>query len=593
MVVLVCLNLPLFAQNEKQIFLNGKQSLEEGRYNFAMESFKNLTSPDSKHGYKEYASFYYGLAAYKSGNLGLARSMWLQIESKYPKWKNMPEAYYWLAEVYFQEGEPALATDYAIKSKSKNTDGLISNYLSKVDDVAVLKRIQKKHSKNKAIANMVVQAIMKQPMAERDFGLVRKLSEQFEFQMASFGLPDIDRSEKKKAYSVAVMLPFMFETLDNTSRVEKNKFVLDIYNGIVQAANELNGDEQKIRVFPYDTKKSRKETAKILDKPEMKEMDLIIGPLYPDPSKLTSDFCFANKINMINPVSSTSAIINNNPYSFLLKPTDEVQAVKAAEYALDSFQVNKNVYIFFDTKKDSVMADVYAQRLKKEGYEVLLKAHVDEEKITKVYEKLTETYEAVLTEEEADSIRKIPGRIVKESKPRSNEEMYLYEERYMVEWDSIGHVYMASSDPLHASMLISATEIRGDQIPIIGRGNWLKGDMVTIEQVERLGVSFVSADYVDPKKGSFEAFRDNYHKQYKTTPSLNSMLGYELMMYTGEMMLQYGNHFQVGTLERGRIPGRLFVGLDYGLSNCNTVVPITRFINSELQIVNNTDDAKN
>ncbi|MEQ9287586.1 MAG: hypothetical protein RIG77_11785 [Cyclobacteriaceae bacterium] len=585
--------IPVQAQNAQQDFLNGKQFLNEGKYNLAMESFQKLTSPESEHSFKEYASFYYALAAYKNGDLGLARSMWLQVESRYPKWNKINEVYGWLAETYYREGNPKKGTHYAKKSALPEESGLISNYLSQLDDLEVLQQIYQEYPEDRVVATALAEAILQQPLSDRDFQLIRELIDKFNFDNSYFGLADIGKSTQKKTYRVAVLLPFMYENLDDTRRVERNKFVLDIYRGILQAADDLNAEGELIKIYPYDTKRDKDVTAGILATSELKGMDLIIGPLYPEPSKLTSDFCFANKINMINPVSSNSVIINNNPFSFLFEPTHETQALRAADFVIDSFQHKKeNAFIFFnDNEKDSLMAKLYSEKIAEDGFEVVHNIKIDEEKIKTAYELLTETYEFKLTREEADSIRKIKGRIVKENKPKSDKDsLYLYEERFTIERDSIGHIYLASSESLHASMFISAVEIRGDNIPIIGRHDWLNYDMLTIDQMERLGVYFIHPDLLRQGNPEFIGFRNKYQKKYKETPTMSSMLAYELMMYTGEMMEKYGNYFQNGTLQEGFTPGRLFYGIEYNLSNSNQVVPITKFKDSELQLVNIKDD---
>lgn len=589
-------------QSDQQIFLNGKQLLNEGKFNFAMQIFKGLANPNATHSFKEYSSFYYALAAYKNGELALARSMWLQMESKYPKWKQMPEVYNWLSELYYTENDPIKGTYYAKKASLKKDSGLVHKHLSELEGFTILKEIYEQYPEDKGIASILAKVIVDQPLADKDFKLIKTLSENFDFGNAYFGLPDIGKSTKKEVYHVAVLLPFMFEGLDNTSRVERNRVIMDLYKGILQAAKDLNATKEFIKVYPYDTKRNGITTRAILNKTEMKEMDLIIGPLYPEPSNLTSQFCFKNKINMINPVSSNSAVINNNPYSFLFKPTYELQALKAAEFAVDSFQTKKkNAYVFFDNNdKDSLMAQLYSARVADSDFDVIHKLKIDDEKVQNAYQLLTETYESMHTQEEADSIAEIPGRLIKESKIKVKVEnskeledsLYLYEERFIIEWDSIGHIYLASSNALHASLFISAIEIRGDGIPLIGRSDWLSYDMLTIDQMERLGVYFVNSDYIVKTSESFEKFRSNYQRNYKEDPNMNNMIGYELLTYTGHMMKKYGNFFQNGSLHEGFVEGKIFYGIDYKISNSNQVVPITQLIDSELKIVHIDDDPK-
>ncbi|MFY0652712.1 MAG: hypothetical protein JXQ96_11790 [Cyclobacteriaceae bacterium] len=589
----------VLAQQEQQVFLNGKQSYNEGKYSFAMESFKQLADPNATHAFKEYASFYFALSAYKNGDIGLARSMWLQIESKYPRWNQMDEVYHWLAEAYSVEGDLKKSIAYGRKIKGKTSDGVVNHHLASSSDYELLRSIYEDYPEDKVVASALAGLISRQTMSNRDFKLIQKLIQDFGFSRESFGLPNVGKSILKETYNVAVLLPFMFDGLENTSKVERNNFVMDIYRGILQAALELNSKKKVIEIFPYDTRRSKAATKELLLKEEMKDMDLVIGPLYPDPSRLTSEFCFKNKINMINPVSSNSAVIDNNPFSFLIKPTHELQSLKAAELAVDSLSVRtKNAYVFYNSnEKDSIMARLYTDKIAKDTFDIAYNVKIDDEKLQKAYQVLTETYEWMLTEEEADSIGNIPGRIIKEGKLKMEEEdeedsVYLYEERFVIEWDSIGHIYLASSEPLHASMFISAVETRGDKIPIIGRYDWLNYDMLNVDQLERIGVYFISPDYVDRTSDTFRFFRSNYHKAHKKEPSLNAMLGYELMMYTGSMMKEYGHYFQNGSIQEGFSKGKVFHGFNYNFSNSNQVVPIIRFKDSGFELVNYQYDSK-
>ena len=92
--------------------------------------------------------------------------------------------------------------------------------------------------------------------------------------------------------------------------------------------------------------------------------------------------------------------------------------MKAAKFALDSLQTKKKTaYVFFDSnEKDSLMAQLYADKISSDGFEVIHKLRIDDEKIQNAYQLLTETYESMHTRKEADSIAKIPGRLIKEER---------------------------------------------------------------------------------------------------------------------------------------------------------------------------------
>ncbi len=586
LLLILCFVRLSYGQDEQATYLSAKQHLKVGSYNLAMQSFKQLSNPNAKHDFVEYASFYYGLAAYKNGDLGLARSMWLQVEKKYPTWKGIKETYYWLAQVYFEEGDYAKGISYALKSESNQQEALIYHYVSEIVDLQELKALNKKYPKHKIIAVALANFINKQPLSERDFKKLAQISAQFDLSQSAFGLPDIGNSIKKNTYKIAVLLPFKFEGLGDIKRISRNKFVMDIYQGILEAADTLNAIDTLIKIFPYDTKRSKEVTQSILRKEEMKSMDLIIGPLFPEPSKVVSDFCFENKINMINPITSNSKYIDNNPYSFLFKPSNETKALKMADYASATF-TNKDAFIFFnDTEKDSIVAYTYKDAIIKKGFEVIQCLKVDAEKIAAAHEYLIALYEVALDEKQRDSLIQIDENLVKERKiemkNNAPDSTLYYQEFFSIAADSIGHIFVSSSKPLHASSFISAIEIRPDTISLLANGSWMNYEMLTIDQMQRLAIKFANPEFIDFDKTSYQKFKSTIQRKYKKHPTLNNCIGYELMYYIGGMMKEYGIYFQKGAIQKGMVKGQIFGGIDYGISNSNQYLPITSFEDSEL-----------
>lgn len=95
----------LHAQNQGSFsdrYQQGRNLFLQGQYQEAIDIFRPLSRQEQGNPYVEYASFYFGLSAMKSGNYDLAKNMFLQIQSKFPKWDKLPEVNYWLANAYFQ-----------------------------------------------------------------------------------------------------------------------------------------------------------------------------------------------------------------------------------------------------------------------------------------------------------------------------------------------------------------------------------------------------------------------------------------------------------------------------------------------------------
>ena len=167
-----------------------------------------------------------------------------------------------------------------------------------------------------------------------------------------------------------------------------------------------------------------------------------------------------------------------------------------------------------------------------------------------------------------------------------------YEERFTIAPDSIGHIYVASSKTLFASNYISAVEIRADSTQIIGRAEWQSTETLTFEEMERLGVYFIDPWYVDNTKSSYQSFRKKYINTYNDIPSQNAMIGYDMTMTIGKMMIKNGHYFQSGNDEKKFMAGEIFEGVSFDGYNSNQYVPITRFEDSQLKVVNSAKDGK-
>ena len=582
--------LVLTAQDYQTNFTFGKELFREGRYELAMESFKKVMTPAPDNPYAPYASFYNALSAYRAGRVYQARELFLELIQRFPSWDKKYEAYYWLGTTYFEEQKPAPALNYlnSIESPSisKDVKALKKKYLSKIDTVSQLVALLKIYPEDTVLAEQTALTIYEKPYDVFDREILSELVEKYEFDKERFGLVDFSKSVKKSTYQVAVMLPFMFSSLDDTRAILRNDIVTDLYNGMLLGIEKLEQEKKPLQLHAYDTKRSGEETGFLLEKEELTKMDLIIGPLYPEPSRLVSEFSYANNINMINPISTNPEVIGGNPYSFLLKPTNLTQAARAAEYAIDNFTENKNVLIFYeDTPRDSASAFTYSSKLEEAGFSIIKIKPLKPSDAHYLIDTLTYKEDVVIERKTqldsmlADTVQHI---VKSRSKSFANDSLVWYEEVWKISPDSIGHMMVASSNALLATNSISAVEIRPDRIPLIGREEWLEIPQVNFDQVERIGAVFISSAYIDKSKEAYIDFMEKYLKRFRTLPSGNACLGYETIVSIGRLLHSNGTLFQAGMKDGEPVPGILIPGLQYGYSNDNQVVTFLKIIESEI-----------
>lgn len=584
--------------SSEQNYLQGKEMYESGRYDFAMEILKPLTLPTNKSTYSPYAGYYYSLAAIEKGYTFLAEEMLKQNISRYPDWDNVDLARLWLAKVYFDEENypSALTTINDIKDPDikQQSDELIKSDLAIVEDVELLTDLYYAYPNNDGLAVILADKISNQSLMMQNRELLLEIIEKFNLDKEQYNFIEQFESVKKEAYNVAVLFPFMLDDIVPNNLRRSNQFILDMYDGIKLGINSLKEKGVIVNLYAFDTEKDAYKTQELIESGELDGMDLLIGPLYPETVKLASDFSLKKRINMFNPLSSNSDLIENNPFCFLLKPTYEHMANAAADFIKNNHR-NKNAMIFYeDDPRDSLMAFTYKASIEEDSFNVVLTQKITGLDTISVYNTMTQKVRFDELELNGEDSARIIERYDLYDYFRRLSRVSSYDELkkiraleiFIIPPDSIGHIFVATNKELIAASAISGMETRGDSITLVGYEDWLDYKSLSLNQMELLDVKFIAPGYIS---NSNPELQDIYQKILYTinkSPNKYHYLGYELINFVGEMLYQHGIYFQIGLYDQDAYPGILYQGFDYSKSNDNQLIPIIGFEDSHFLISN-------
>jgi len=158
--------------------------------------------------------------------------------------------------------------------------------------------------------------------------------------------------DTKKKYTVALILPFSAERLATTlssSTAKKNvrqnlesmsvKY-LSFYHGVALALDSLAAQGLNIRLNVYDINRDWREVDRLLEKPEMRTTDLIIGIIYADAFKKIADFSKQYHIPLINVASSRNDILQDYPNVAKIVPDESVISHAAQRIVSEDDNVN-------------------------------------------------------------------------------------------------------------------------------------------------------------------------------------------------------------------------------------------------------------
>ncbi len=559
------------AQSFQQSYENGKELFKMERYGLAMQAFKPLISAFNENPYTKPASFHYAVAAYYEKQYDVALSTLTELKTSYPEWKQLDEVNLWLSRVYTEKRDFEKAVEALNDIKNPETSDfaneLLLSRLIKTDSYDSLHALYQKHPDNKPVAISLATAIAKKPLPEQDRNLLFELIEKHNLSDEKYGLVEIEKSEKKNSYNIAVLLPFMKSDLMNNRSAIRNQFVIDLYQGMLLAQEELKAMSIKVNLLAYDTKHDEKTTRKILELPELQHVDLIYGPLYPQPVKLASQFSYDYKINIFNPLSANQQVVGNNPYSFLYMPTNETQGRYCAEYLIQNQIAKKTGFVFYGSEeKDSVLAYNFASTFYENGDSSLVLMEIEESRSKKIIEILTEGTKV-------------------EIEPPSGNRPAKTKMLYKIPRDSIGFVFIASESPAIASSAITALETREDTVALIGKENWLNSQIISYDALERLNAILIAPTHIHVESDAYRYFKTIYQEKFNALPSKNACIGYETTLLLGKLLSRYGTHFE-NEFDNKIIRGGVLSHYKLNRKNDNQYVPLVQFKDSELHLLN-------
>ena len=541
-------------------YQNAKELFRQGKYNLAMETFKPLIAYDEKNQYSPYASFYYGLAAYKQGYNAVAKDMFTQIKSVHTKWDKMEEVNLWLAKIYLDDKDYfqglKMLNGLQDKKLEETKKAIKAQALAAINDTETLQMMMEEFPKDEVVARYLARLLAQNISDEEDKKNLESLIDRFKLDRAQY-IPEAPKTFFKDRYAVALLLPFMLDELDPSPGKKRNQIVLDFYEGIKLAQDSLNAAGTPIEVRAYDTQEGLNSLRQALQSDELKNTDLVIGPLFPNENKIVQEFSINNQVNVVNPFSNNSDITGANPYAYLFQPSSETLGKEAAEYIVA--QARKRPCIVFSgpEKKDSVLAANFIEKANELGLKVVASRSFDKENaagIMNILAKATEYDE------------------------------FKFPSQFTLKKDSIGSIFVASDDPLIYTKVISSIETRGDSILVLGSENWIDDTAVAFEKYQNLGVTFTAPNFVSVLNPRRERFKSRYLSKYGKVPSNISQLGYEMMLFYGNQLKTNGVYFQDALNKAEFIPGHLFQGFKFQFSKNNQHVPFVKFKNGVLTL---------
>ncbi len=138
----------------------------------------------------------------------------------------------------------------------------------------------------------------------------------------------------KRTFKIALLIPLYLEETDSIDMArfmskQQNTFLpfrfVKFLEGALIAVDSLRSLGMSVDFYVYDVDNKLTKTAEVLSKPELRSMDLIIGPFFKTPFRQVALFAQQFGIPIVNPFTTREELANNYDNVIKIKPALSVQ----------------------------------------------------------------------------------------------------------------------------------------------------------------------------------------------------------------------------------------------------------------------------
>jgi LysM repeat protein len=323
------------------------------------------------------------------------------------------------------------------------------------------------------------------------------------------------------SYKIALLMPLYFSEVDTIlmdGAMEENNFVpasfikpftfLQFYQGFMMAVDSLEKAGLKAKIHVYNVEDDVMQTRELLENPELKQMDLIVGPFFSHNFKMVADFAKNHGINIVNPLSTREEVTMGNPFVF------QPQPLRATQYtALVDFLNEEHDHSQIFIARHNPYQDFVA------------------------FEDLQSTFNEKLEP------RQIPTTALYHEITYSRDSLFTFIHTASEEHENVIVTY-SENKLFILDLLRNLNQLRDTfQITVVGMPNWREIDGLEYEHLNNLNTHFIADQFNDYEKPVVKEFVADFHERYATDPGTFAFNGYNIGIYFLGAMMKFGARF--------------------------------------------------
>jgi len=327
---------------------------------------------------------------------------------------------------------------------------------------------------------------------------------------------DCDKPVLKESYNIALLIPLYLDYAYKISYDEKehktseSKFLalknVSFYEGMLLAIDSLKKIGFNAKIHVYDVDNDVEQVQSIIQKPEMQNMDLIIGPWFDENFSVIADFAEENEIAIVSPHSFECSSIDKNPYVIKVVPDVQTQLLDLSDYINTEYPNANVIYVFKSQNK--AMKDMQG------------------------------ILQTVLSGIDTSGVKYSHSIIDYSENGFSGVTTELQQGRENI------IISMVSGEAFLATYTNNLNKLRENyEIILVGLPGWFRYNKLEMVQFSNLNTHWFGSTFIDYSRNDIKTFIETYRNRFKGDPNNNAFIGYDLSLYFLTALHQYGRNF--------------------------------------------------
>ncbi len=370
----------------------------------------------------------------------------------------------------------------------------------------------------------------------------------------------------QRVFHVALMLPLYLDELDSLNKTDflqqrQNGFkpfrFIGFYEGALVAIDSLRKQGLQVELHVFDVDQNLTSAARVLQQPELRNMDMIIGPLFPQCYHQVALYAGNFNIPIINPLTFREETAFNYKTAIKVKPGTEFQQERLVNYIKQFYPHSKVFLITQSAYEDADQVQGLLNALRSsvpdeakvsntDLYNLSIGVAQRDEEYTSdqplpifefeglnIYPDLLEQ-----TLDDSTALRNSVSRIV-----YMNDSLHPFLDNASALRQNVVVLY-GNKKSFVMDVMNRLNESRDTfDIKLVGVPTFERINELSNSQLSNLETAYFSSDYMDYASASMRHFMIEFRQQFQLEPDQYAYLGFDITYYFLYNLFLFDDHF--------------------------------------------------